>query len=157
MRPRLTLAVSLMGVALRVDPADLRALACPVGLLITIGMAAMWALSSGVAALALGLSVLPALVLGAAVTPTDPLVASSIITGHFARAKLPQRLRDALSLESGANDGPAYPFVLLPVLLMAHPPGGAVADWIVRGVLTGILLAVAIGAATGWALARIPR
>lgn len=154
---RLTLAVSLMGVALRIDPADLRALIRPVGLLLGLGMAIMWAVSSGVGALALGLGVLPALTLGAVVTPTDPVVASSIVTGRFARSHIAGPLRDALSLEAGANDGLAYPFVLLPILLLAHAPGEALSLWAVRGLLAGIALAAIIGLAVGWTLARVLR
>ncbi len=46
-------------------------------------------------------------------TPTDPVVASSIVTGGLAERSLPDRLRSTLSLESGANDGLAYLIVLL--------------------------------------------
>ena len=154
---RLTLAISLMGVALRIDPSDLRALARPVGWLLTGGMLAMWAISSGVAALALGLGMLPALLLGAVVTPTDPVVASAIVSGRFARSHLRQSLRDTLSLEAGSNDGLAYPFVLLPILLLAHPPEAALMEWLGRGLLAGVLMAAGIGVGLGLALAHVLR
>ena len=50
---------------------------------------------------------LPVLI-GAIVTPTDPVIASSIVTGPFATQHVPQRIRRLLSFESGANDGLAF-------------------------------------------------
>lgn len=77
------------------------------------------------------------------------------MTGGFAKSRLPDRVRSTVSLESGANDGLAYLFVLLPILLLEHVPltGGDVATagtrWLVDVVLIGVLLAIAIGAALG--------
>ena len=118
---RFALAVSVFGIALRTPMRDIRALLRPVGLLLTLGMAAMWAVSAGLAWAALGLAPLMALAVGAVVTPTDPVVASSIATGAAAEEALPSRLRSTLSLESGANDGLAYAIVLLPKLPPPDP------------------------------------
>ncbi len=97
---RFTLAISVFGIALRTPVASYRRLARPVGLLLTVGMLVMWLVSAGLAWSVLGLSPLLALLLGAVVTPTDPVVASSIVTGTTAEEVLPDRLRSSLSLES---------------------------------------------------------
>ena len=154
---RLTLAVSLMGVALRVRREDLRALARPVGWLLGLGMAVMWVVSAGLAHVTLGLGALAALLVGAVVTPTDPVVSSAIVTGRFARENLSGRLRDTLSLEAGANDGLAYPFVLLPILLLLHPTGEALSLFAGRTLLAGVLLAVGAGVLVGWTAAHALR
>ena len=152
----LALAVSVFGIALRTPAEDMRALMRPVGVLLTLGMLGMWAVSAGLAWAVMGIAPLVALGVGAVVAPTDPVVASSIVTGGAAEEALPGRLRSTLSLESGANDGLGYLFVLLPVLLMdgaADPWGRFLWDVVV----IGVVVAVAIGAAIGWGVARCLR
>lgn len=156
---RFTLAISVTGIALRTPLGDMRRLLRPVGLLLVFGMLGMWAVSAAVSWWLLGLTPLVALLLGAAVTPTDPVVASSIVTGKVAEQKLPSRLRSTLSLESGANDGLGYLIVMLPLLALTLPPAKDVAaHWLVHTLLVGVVLAVVlggtIGAASGWALRR---
>ena len=153
---RFALAISVFGIALRTPAPDMRRLIRPVGLLLSLGMLAMWAVSAGLAWGVLGLAPLTALALGAVVTPTDPVVASSIATGGAAEKALPDRLRSTLSLESGANDGLAYPIVLLPILLM-EAGGEPWARWLWDVMAIGVVLAVAIGGVLGWAAGRLLR
>ncbi|SDS18217.1 sodium/proton antiporter, CPA1 family [Halopseudomonas xinjiangensis] len=151
---RLTLAIGLMGIALRLDRDSVRLLLRPVSLLLILGMLGMWLLSSGIA-LVFGLPLLSALLLGAIVTPTDPVVASSVVTGKFAQKYLPLRVRDGLSYESGANDGLAYLFVMLPILAMSHPPAETTQKWLLDVLVVGVLLATAIGVLVGFAAAKL--
>lgn len=153
---RFTLAISVFGIALRTPREDYRRLLRPVGLLLTFGMLIMWLVSAGLAWSVLGLSPLMALLLAAAITPTDPVVASSIVTGGFAERSLPDRLRSTLSLESGANDGLAYLIVLLPILLIGTAsPSIAFERWLVDILLVGVLLAILVGAAIGHLVAVV--
>lgn len=59
-----------------------------------------------------------ALILAACVTPTDPVLASSILKGKFANRYIPRHLRNALIVESGINDGLAYPLLTLPLFFI---------------------------------------
>ena len=152
---RLTLAIGLMGVALRLQRAALKAILKPVMLLLIFVMLGMWLVSSLLAGWLLGLSLWAALLLGAVVTPTDPVVASSIVTGKFATQHLPLRLRDTLSAESGANDGLAYAFVMLPILMLSHSPDQAWSRWLIESVLIGIGGAALMGAIVGFAAAKL--
>lgn len=147
---QLTLAISLMAIALRMSADDLRRLWRPVTLLLTLGMLGMWLLSSLIVAWLLGLPLWLAALLGAVITPTDPVVASSIVTGEFARTNLAERVRSTLSLESGANDGLAYLFVMLPTLMLqsADSPW---TSWLIEILLQGVLFAAVLGAAFGYA------
>ncbi len=77
--------------------------------------------------------------IGAIVTPTDPVVASSIVAGGVAERNLPARLRHAISSESGFNDGLALPFVVLPVLVLTEPPGEVLGHWLTHTVLLEIV------------------
>lgn len=147
---RVTLAIALMGVALRLPEKfpfrSWRSLAILLGLVMPL----MWLASGLLAYLILGLPLLAALLLGAVLTPTDPVVSSTIVTGEVAERNLPDRLRHLLSGESGANDGLAYPFVFLPILLLAHPPGEALSHWLVHTLLWEVGVAVLFGAAIGY-------
>ncbi len=152
---RLTLAVSLMGIALRLETHAIKVLWRPGVLLVTLGMVGMWLASSALAGWLLGLSFWAALLLGAVVTPTDPIVANSIVSGPFARKHLPLRIRDTISFESGANDGLAYPLVMLPVLMMGPSPDEAWMRWLVESVLTGVGGAFVIGIVVGYVAALL--
>ncbi|QOR40178.1 sodium:proton antiporter [Billgrantia diversa] len=159
---RITLGISLMGIALRLPPdypfSHWRSLV----ILLAIGMPAMCLISALLTYGVLGLPLLIALLVGAAVCPTDPVVASSIVTGGVAKENLPGSFRHLLSSESGANDGLAYPLVLLPILLLTTPTGDAWLDWFGRvwlwevggGVLVGIVLGWATGRALRWSEER---
>ena len=100
---RLTLAISLMGVALRLPERfpfrNWRSLAILLGLV----MPFMWLVSGLLVYLILGLPFLVALLVGAVITQTDPVVSSTIVTGEAAEKNLPTRLRHALSADSGAT------------------------------------------------------
>jgi len=155
---RLTLAISVMGIAIRSPARDLLRLLRPVAVLLTLGMLVMWLVSAGLAWAALGLAPLAALTLGAAVTPTDPVVASAIVTGEPAESLLPDRVRTSLSLESGANDGLGYLIVLLPLLLLTRGAAGETWAHFLRDVLAlGILGAIAFGLALGLGVGLLMR
>jgi len=59
-----------------------------------------------------------ALLVGAVVTPTDPVLANTIVVGETATDNIPERVRYLLSSEAGINDGAAYPFVFLPIFVL---------------------------------------
>ena len=61
--------------------------------------------------------------LAAVLTPTDPVITSTIVTA----ARVPERIRHTLNLESGLNDGLAVPFVLF-FLVLAEAGGDAGAE-----------------------------
>ena len=164
MRPvaLLTLAIGLMGVALRLPRGCVlsRPHLVTVGALLGPGMLAMWAGATLCAGLALGLDGWAAALVGAAVTPTDPALASAVVSGKFARDHLPARLRHAISAESGANDGLAVPLVAL-AAAGAGGAGGALAtaggwgEWFLHAVLRETLGAALLGAACGAACAAL--
>lgn len=143
---RALLAISVMGVALRYPFAAVRRQLRPVVLLLLVAMPAMALVSAGLAAWVLGATLGVALLLGAAICPTDPVLASSVVTGHPAEQDVPERTRQVLSIESGANDGLALPFVLVAVAVAGPLTAGqavAEASWQVGG-------AVVLGVAAGW-------
>ena len=149
---RLLLAVSLIGVALRYPVRGLRPVVSPTAVLVVVGMVAMAALTAGLAWLLLGLPVALAALLGACVAPTDPVLASSVVTGAPAERGLPERTRQLLSMESGANDGLALPLVLLGVaLVLGHSVGRSALDGLYQ-VAVAVIVGVVLGQLAGRAV-----
>ena len=152
-----TLGVALVGVALRL----------PVGysssnwrllfVLLGIVMPLMWIVGGLLAYLIVGVPFWVAVLIGAIVTPTDPVVASSIVAGGVAERNLPARLRHAISSESGFNDGLALPFVVLPVLVLTEPPGEVLGHWLTHTVLLEIVGGAALASLMGYAAGKTLR
>lgn len=151
---RLTVAISLMEIALRLPKGypftNWRSLLFMLGPVMVL----MFVASGLLAYALLGVSFWAAMLIGAIITPTDPVVASSIVQGEVANNNLPARIRHLLSSESGANDGLAYPFVFLAILMIQEPPGQAIFQWLTRVILWEVLGAVVLGALIGYAAGK---
>jgi len=63
---------------------------------------------------------LAAMVIGSCVTCTDPILSQAIAKGPFADKYVRRPLREIISCEAGANDGFAFPYLMLAVYLMRH-------------------------------------
>lgn len=152
---RVTLAVADMGVALRLPrgyPLDewkslLVVLGAGMVLMTLVSGLLVWGL--------LGVSLWVAVLVGATVASTDPIVATTIVTGPVAEANIPARIRHFVSAESGANDGAVYPLVLLPVLLLERPTSDALPRWALYVVGWQVGGAVVVGAVFGYAAALL--
>lgn len=151
---RLTLGISLMGIALRLPPRFPLRHWRPILVLLAVGMPMMCLVSALLTQWVLGVPLLMALLVGASVCATDPVIASSIVTGGVARENLPAPFRHLLSVESGANDGLAYPLVLLPILLLTLPAGEAWMEWATKVWLWEVAGGLFVGALLGWLAGR---
>lgn len=155
---RLLLAVALMAIGLRYPIDRMRERMGQVAVMILIVLPAMAAVLAAGATLALGLPLGVALVLGTALSPTDPVLASGIVTGEVAEQDIPARERQLLSLESGSNDGLALPFVILAIAWALDRPmlteAGRALYEVAAAVLIGIVLGVVAGRALRWAEAH---
>ncbi|NDV01636.1 cation:proton antiporter [Pseudoroseicyclus tamaricis] len=94
-----------------------------------------------------GMTVAGAVLLGAVLAPTDPVLAADV------QVEPPQEgtehpVRFALTTEAALNDGLAFPFVYLGLILAAEGlnPSAWAMEWLMRDVLYRI----AVGAAAGW-------
>lgn len=154
---RLTLGIGLIGVALRVPREFPRRSWRSMLVLLAIGMPLMWAISAGLIYYLLGISFWLALLIGAIVTPTDPIAASPIVTGKLAETDIPERVRDTISFESGANDGLSFLFVFLPFLFLTKPPGEAISHWLMTTLLWEVGVATAFGLLLGYAAGKLLR
>lgn len=105
----------------------------------------------------LPVSFLVALLIGAIITPTDPVLANSVVIGKTAEQNIPKRIRYLLSAEAGANDGGAYPLVFLAILLVGESIRPPLVEWSMRILLFEVVGAILLGVLIGAAVGRIER
>jgi NhaP-type Na+/H+ or K+/H+ antiporter len=86
-----------------------------------------------------------ALLIGAILAPTDAALGLPIFTNE----RVPVRIRRALNVESGLNDGIATPFVLLFTALAVAEVTQSLSNWLTTA-LVEIGIAVLVGAVLGW-------
>ena len=118
--------IALMGAGLKIDRVlGLRSwmitwrlifLTLPLGIALIALLAGTW----------LALPWTMALLLGAVLAPTDPVLASDVQVGP-PKSGEEDEVRFALTSEAGVNDGAAFPFVHLAIVLSAAAAGAAAA------------------------------
>lgn len=116
---------------------------------------------AGIAAVAywlLRVSLGTAVLLGGILAPTDPVLASEVQAGPPGSGE-EDEVRFALTSEAGLNDGSAFPFVSLGLLMLARgtSPAAWIKDWLLIDVLWKLTAGVAIGFLVGWGLVRVSR
>ncbi|MDG9702851.1 cation:proton antiporter [Streptomyces sp. DH37] len=154
---RLLLAVSVMAIALRYPFRDVRSGVKPLTVLLVVAMLGMALITTALSAVVLGVGLGAAALLGAALCPTDPVLASSVVTGEPAEKGVAARTRQLLSLESGANDGLALPLVLAAVAIAGTLSGGDALLESLWQVLGAVVFGAAAGALGGKALRTAER
>ena len=100
-------------------------------------------------ALPLGLGLWEAALLGAILAPTDAALGQAVVSS----ASVPGRIRQALNIESGLNDGIVLPVVLFFASLASASSTGGGSDWIVfsaRQILLGLLIGIVVGRVAAW-------
>nr|WP_300048076.1 cation:proton antiporter [uncultured Nocardioides sp.] len=171
-----TVLVSLMGVGLAIDrtldPRSWRSWRTwsPVWRLLLVAMPLTILGVALVGWWVAGLAPAVALLLGAALAPTDPVLASDVQVGEPLTDDVDggpeddgaedhrdqdDDIRFALTAEAGLNDGLAFPFVHLALLLMAGGFGLAdAAGWLGWYLVGKIVLGILVGLIAGWLLGR---
>jgi sodium/hydrogen antiporter len=93
-----------------------------------------------------------ALLIGAILAPTDPVLAGAVTVGH---SHDHDRLRYALSGEAGLNDGAAFPFVVLGLMLVGTDVGATqLAIWSIENILWAIPAGLVVGLVLGRVVGR---
>jgi NhaP-type Na+/H+ or K+/H+ antiporter len=153
----LTIALAVTSIALRLPQDYFRTRVRAMVTILGPGMAGMWLASAAVVYVLLDLPLSVALLVGAIVTPTDPVLANTIVTGPLADEHIPDRVSRFISAESGANDGGAYPFVFLAILLLTTPIETALSEWLTHVLLWEVGGAILAGFVIGALVGRIER
>lgn len=154
---RVTLGLAVTGAAMRLPANWLQRNWRGILIVLGPGMLLMAGLSTAVAMVTLGVSVGTAALIGTALTPTDPVLSAPLVTGRLAERAVPAPLRYGISAESGANDGLAFPLVLLPLVFLHGKGSMSGFHWWLHIVLLDVGAAVAVGAVAGWMACRVLR
>ncbi|MCP3732504.1 sodium:proton antiporter [Sphingomonas sp. MG17] len=157
----LVVIIALMGAGLKIDRVigwrrwaitwRLIGIAMPLSILAITGLA-NWAL---------GLPLAVALLLGASLAPTDPVLAADVQVGP-PKSGEEDEVRFGLTSEAGVNDGAAFPFIHLAILLSATATSGGpwLGEWLSYHVAWEIIGGIAggwlVGKLFGWLTFHVP-
>jgi NhaP-type Na+/H+ or K+/H+ antiporter len=152
----LAVVIALFGTGLRIDnvgnyklwqPA-IRLLAITMPLTIAAVAFLGWALA--------GMTVAGCILLGAVLAPTDPVLAGDVQIGPPLEGG-EHPVRFALTTEAGLNDGLAFPFVYLGIIIADQgvAPSEWGLEWLARDVVYRIIVGVIGGTAVGWLLSKL--
>lgn len=104
-----------------------------------------------------GLAPAAALLFGASLAPTDPVLAVDVQTGPpdtgSPEADEDDEVRLGLTSESSLNDGLAFPFTNLAILVAIY--GFAPSQWGARWLLDDVIWKIGGGVAVGWLVGRL--
>jgi NhaP-type Na+/H+ or K+/H+ antiporter len=145
-----TLVIVLFSDAARIDLAVLReneslpARLLGIGMPLTIGLGL---LAGGL--LLTGIDFWEAAIIAAVLAPTDAALGQAVVSSDA----VPRRIRQALNVESGLNDGLSVPFLFLFVGLAVEEMDPGAAEWIAfaaEQIGLGALAGLAVGGIGGW-------
>ena len=146
----LTLALLLFSDAAGVDLQALRGNASLPGRLLGIGMPATIALGMAAGAAVLtDLEFWEAAIVAAVLAPTDAALGRTVVSSPL----VPARVRQALNLESGLNDGLSVPFLALFIAIAGAETLPTARDWLqfaLEQIGLGTLIGLAVGGAGAW-------
>ena len=101
-----------------------------------------------------GMTLAGAVLLGAVLSPTDPVLAGDVQVGPPTEGG-EHPVRFTLTAEAGLNDGLAFPFVYLGLVLAEGFTFASLAtEWLPRDVFYRILVGALSGALVGWLLGK---
>ncbi|WP_338241206.1 cation:proton antiporter [Aurantiacibacter hainanensis] len=152
----LAVIIGLFGAGIKIDELFGHGLWKPTLRLLVFGMPAT------ILALALfgwgvaGMTLAGSLLLGAVLSPTDPVLAGDVQVGPPLEGG-EHPVRYALTTEAGMNDGLAFPFVHLGILVAAAGglSAGLLGEWLLRDVVYRIAMGGLAGAGCGWLLGKV--
>jgi sodium/hydrogen antiporter len=152
------LVLCLFTDASRIDIRSIRGTASVPGRLLLIGLPLTIALGFVLGlAIVPGIGVTAAFLLAAVLAPTDAGLGQAVVTNRT----VPVRIRQAINVESGLNDGLVTPLVLFAVAIEESEIGGPGDGWIRFaisqigwGVIVGLVLGVVGARLVRWALAH---
>lgn len=151
----LCVIIGLFGTGLRIDRLMNRAQFQPtfrllaIAMPLTIAAVALFGWAAG------GMTLAGGILLGAILAPTDPVLAGDVQVGPPLEGG-EHPVRHTLTAEAGLNDGLAFPFVHLGILVAGA--GGMslelAGEWMARDVLYRVVVGVVMGVGVGWLLGK---
>jgi NhaP-type Na+/H+ or K+/H+ antiporter len=121
-------------------------------------MAFGWIVSALIVYLILQTKFTTALIIGACLTPTDPVLAASVIGESRFSHRVPKRIKHLLQAESGCNDGVSFPFLYVGLLAVTTSTAGmGIKDWFLEVIFWQCLVGTFIGIVIGYTANKLLR
>lgn len=158
----LTVIIALFGAGMRIDRLRPWSRWFPTARMLAIAMPLTILAVAFLGVGLIGMTVAGAVLLGAVLAPTDPVLAADVQVGPPHEGE-EHPVRFALTTEAGLNDGLAFPFVYLGLIIAVEGlnPGVWAFEWIVQDVFyriaVGLVMGWAGGRALGYVLFSVPR
>jgi len=157
----LVVIISLMGVGLKIDQRfSFKTWAIPLRL-VSVTMLLSIAATVALAHFWLGFNIASAMLLGAALAPTDPVLASDVQVGPPLENDR-SNVRFSLTAEGGLNDGMAFPFTWLAIILATTGIESSMdmGSWFLRDVVyklaAGVICGILLGRLLAYLVFTIP-
>lgn len=129
-----------------------------VGMLLGPVMTFGWVVCAAFVALIFRTDIPTAMVVAACLTPTDPVLAASILSNSQFSTRVPKRIKDMLSAESGCNDGISFPFLYIGLVLLTKSTAAqAVQEWFLLTLLWQCVFGTFIGLVIGICFNKVLR
>lgn len=148
----LVVIIALMGAGLKIDRIVGWRQWAVTWRLIAITMPLSILAITGLVSWVMGLPLAIALLLAASLAPTDPVLASDVQVGP-PKTGDEDEVRFGLTSEAGVNDGAAFPFVHLAILLAASAATGK--PWLIEWLSYHVAWEIGGGIAGGWIIGRL--
>jgi NhaP-type Na+/H+ or K+/H+ antiporter len=116
-----------------------------IGLPLTIGLGTVAA-----ALLFTDLSIWEAGIIGAIIAPTDAALGAAVISN----LRVPARIREALDVESGLNDGVSLPFVLIFMSLASQASNTSALETFIQEIGVAVLVGLVVGVVGAWLVVK---
>lgn len=127
-------------------------------ILLLPNMAFGWLISAAIIYLVLGTSATTALIAAACLTPTDPVLSASVLGEAKFSSRVPKRLRNILSAESGCNDGTSFPFLYAGLLAVTKATKAeGVGSWFLDVIFWQCTVGTIVGIVIGYVGNRVLR
>ena len=143
----MTVIVALFGAGMRIDSVRPLSKWIPTVRMLAVAMPLTIFAIAFLGVIALGLTLAGAILLGAVLAPTDPVLAADVQVGPPQEGQ-EHPVRFTLTTEAGLNDGLAFPFVYLGLIVAVQ--GMNLSDWGLEWVMRDIVYRIVAGAGMGW-------
>jgi NhaP-type Na+/H+ or K+/H+ antiporter len=99
-----------------------------------------------------------AMIIGACLSPTDPVLAASVLAKSKFSERVPKRLKHLLSAESACNDGVSFPFLFIGITILNYSSAAeSIKEWILITILWQCLFGLTLGLVIGNVANRLLR
>ena len=112
-----------------------------------------WLITAGFVCAIMRTDFKTAMIVSACLAPTDPVLAAAVLAESKFSIRVPKRLKDMLSAESGCNDGVSFPFLYIGLYSIIYSPASDVLkEFVLSTILWQCTLSIIIGLTIGYAM-----